>query len=150
MGRILEPFSKDRLMVPRPISTAKLTTYPNSAASSALAIISRQLSNPRLMTRQLWLCSDRFARQASKSADAQTGLADIMDALASKPEWGQNARMKTNDLAGRFVGVHHQVRLSYSIPQLQPLFYAPTDQFHVYEFSKDFHKFLLISFGEAK
>ena len=62
------------------------------------------------------LLAGRFPRQASKPADAQTGLADTMDALASKPGEGRNARMKTDDSVGRFVGVHHQVKFSHSIP----------------------------------
>ena len=93
-----------------------------------------------LQTRVMWdvyvltgLLADRFTRLASKPADAQTGLADTVDALASKPEWVRNARMKTNDSAGRFVGIHHQLKLSHSIPQPQLLFSAPTDQFHVCE-----------------
>ena len=101
-----------------------------------LATMSTKMcQSPKEISAELWcICSDRFAHQASKPADAQTGLTDTVDALA---EWGRNARMKTNDSAGRFVGVHHQVKLSHSIPQPQLLFSAPTDQFHVCE-SSDF------------
>ena len=34
----------------------------------------------------LCICSDRFARRASKPVDAQTGLADIVDAPAGESE----------------------------------------------------------------
>ena len=47
-------------------------------------------------------------------SDAQTGLADTVYTLASKPELGWNARMETNNLAGHFVGVHLQVKLCHS------------------------------------
>lgn len=50
-----------------------------------------------------YICSNRFTREASKPADAQTGLADIVDPLANKPEWGRYARMKMNDSAGQLL-----------------------------------------------
>ena len=49
------------------------------------------------------LLAGRFTRRASKLADAQTVLADTVDAPASKSEWGRNARINSNDSAGRFV-----------------------------------------------
>ncbi len=48
------------------------------------------------------LRAGRFTRPASKLAGAQTGLADTVDLLASKSEWGRNASMKASDSAGRF------------------------------------------------
>ena len=58
--------------------------------------------------------------------------------------------MKTSDSAGRFVGVHHQMKLYHPISQLQRLLSAPTDQFHVCDSLEFSHDFLLISFCEAK
>ncbi len=49
------------------------------------------------------LLAGRFTRQASKPVDAHTGLADTVDAPASKSEWGLNAKINSNDSAGRFV-----------------------------------------------
>ena len=55
---------------------------------------------------EIHICSDRFARRPVYSPGEQAGLADTVDALASKPEWGRNARMKISDSAGWSVGIH--------------------------------------------
>lgn len=51
-------------------------------------------------------------------------------------------RMKTNDLAGRFIDVHHQIKPCHCISQPQQFLSCPeTDQFDVFkslEFSTDF------------
>ncbi len=46
------------------------------------------------------LLASQFTFQESKSADAETGLADELDAPETKSEWGRNARMNSNNLAG--------------------------------------------------
>lgn len=49
------------------------------------------------------LLADQFTDQVSKPINSQTGLANTVDALASKSEWGQNAQINSNNLASWFV-----------------------------------------------
>ncbi len=54
------------------------------------------------------MCCDRFTRRpiqlsGKQLSDAQNDLAVTVDTPASKSEWGQNARINSNDSASRFV-----------------------------------------------
>ncbi len=74
----------------------------------------------------------RFTRQERGPADVQTGPANIVDAPVNKSEWGQNARINSNDSTGRFVRRnckqidHFLIRLP-TLPVDQPIpIYSPT------------------------
>lgn len=74
----------------------------------------------------------RFTRQEKRPADVQTALANIVDASVNKSEWGQNARINSNDSTGRFVRRnfkqidHFLIRLP-TLPVDQPIpIYSPT------------------------
>ena len=96
------------------------------------------------------LLADLFIRQTSKLADTQTGLADTMNELASKPEWGRNARMKTIKFGRPICWRSTSSEIVPLHPTTPTPFVYLNRLISLLQISGVFYDFLVISFGEAK
>lgn len=67
------------------------------------------------------LRASRFTHSASKPSGTYLDLANIVDPLASRSEWGQNASMKTSYLTGQFACYKFMQKIILSLILMQVL-----------------------------